>query len=130
LINPPSGATINSSSGLFNWRLPAAGANTTNQLQVRVTDNGMPSLSDTKSFNIIINPLTKPVVLTPVAYNSSHLILSVDGSIGPDYIIMASTNLTAWSDVFTNLASTTPFLFTDTNTAGIAHTYYRVRLSP
>ena len=130
LISPPLGAAINSSSGLFSWHLPASGANTTNQLQVRVTDNGVPSLSDTKSFNVIINPLAKPLLLTAIAYANSHFILSVDGSTGPDYIIMASTNLTAWSDVFTNLSPTTPFLYTDTNNAGTLHQFYRVRLSP
>ncbi|MEJ0090859.1 MAG: putative Ig domain-containing protein [Limisphaerales bacterium] len=56
LISAPPGAAIDSGSGLFNWRLPASWANTTNQLQVQVTDNGTPNLSDIKLFTIIVNP--------------------------------------------------------------------------
>ena len=38
LVSPPSGASINSASGLFNWRPVVAQANTTNTVQVQVTD--------------------------------------------------------------------------------------------
>jgi hypothetical protein len=43
---------------------------------------------------------------------------------------MASTNLSMWSDVFTNLAPATPFQFDDTNAMNVPNQYYRARLSP
>jgi hypothetical protein len=70
------------------------------------------------------------VVLTPLTFTNSHFIFSVNGTTGPDYIIMASTNLTTWSDVFTNLTPVTPFQFDDTNFADFPNHFYRARLSP
>jgi hypothetical protein len=129
LISPPAGAIINPSSGIFTWRAGAAYANTTNLVQVNVTDDGSPNLSDTKSLAIVVNPIV-PVVLTPVAYTNRHFVFSVSGSAGPDYIIMASSNLTTWSDMFTNVAPVPPFQFIGTNIVGLHNQYYRVRLSP
>jgi hypothetical protein len=127
LIAPPSGAGIGSSSGVFNWRLAVAQANTTNTVQVQVTDNSTPSLSDTKSFTVTVNPLA-PVVLTPKGYANGQFKFQVSGSTGPDYIIAASTNLLGWSDIFTNLSPSTPFQFTNSMT--FTNRFYRVRLSP
>jgi hypothetical protein len=128
LVSPPAGAIINSISGLFNWRTTVAQSNTTNVVQVRVTDNGTPNLSDTKSFNVIVNPLS-PVILTPVSYTNGQFKLQVSGTTGPDYIISASGTLTSWIDLVTNLSPATPFQFTDTN-APSTNRFYRARLSP
>jgi Putative Ig domain len=129
LVSPPAGAGIASSSGLFNWRPAVAQAGTTNAVQVRVTDNGVPPLSDTKLFTVIVNPLA-PVVLTPVGYTNGQFTLMVNGTIGPDYIISTSTNLTQWSDLLTNLSPATPFQFNSTNLGSSPGRFYRARLSP
>ena len=129
LLSPPSGATINSASGLFNWRPTVSQANTTNTVQVRVTDNGTPNLTDTKSFLVIVNPLAAST-LASVNYTNGHFTLQISGTSGPDYIISASTNLTQWTDLFTNLSPSTPFQFTDTNAGPFKHRFYRVRPSP
>ena len=134
LLAPPAGASLGSSNGLFNWRPTLAQANSTNIIQVQVTDTNVyainsQSLSDTKSFTVIVNPLA-PVVLTPVTYRNGHFIVAVSGSTGPDYVIMASSNLVNWTDAFTNLSPATPFQFDATNAPGVASRYYRVRLSP
>ena len=47
----PSGATINAATGAFSWTPTAAG---TFPVTVRVTDNGTPALSDSKSFTITV----------------------------------------------------------------------------
>jgi hypothetical protein len=132
LISSPAGATLDSASGLFNWRAPIALANTTNVVQVRVTDYNpiavnTTNLTDTKSFNIIVNPLS-PVVLTPLGYAGGQFVLKVNGTAGPDYILSTSTNLTVWSDLITNLSPATPFQFTNASSAN--NRFYRVRLAP
>ena len=129
LLSPPSGATIDSGSGLFNWRAPAALADTTNTIQVRVTDDGAPNLSATSSFTVIINPIA-PVMLTPVSYAAGQFTFSVTGPVGPDYVIMASTNLVDWSDLATNAAPATPFNHTNANAGSFGNQSYRVRLTP
>lgn len=55
----PAGAAIGATNGILAWTTTAAQAGTTNGLTVRVTDDGTPSLSDTKNFLVtVIAPLT------------------------------------------------------------------------
>jgi hypothetical protein len=54
LTNSPAGASINSSSGAFLWVTSNTAAPGTNLVTVRVTDNGTPPLSDTKTFSVIV----------------------------------------------------------------------------
>ena len=49
----PAGATIDSGTGLFNWKPVAVG---TNVITVIATDNGVPSLSDTATFTVRVLP--------------------------------------------------------------------------
>src|SRR5205823_34577 len=70
LINPPTGATIDSGSGAFYWRPTITQVNTTNTIQVQVADNGSPNMTDTKAFTVVVNPIT-PVVLTTIGYDTT-----------------------------------------------------------
>jgi hypothetical protein len=54
LLNPPAGAAINSSNGIFVWRPAIAQSATTNLLGVRVADDGVPSQSATQNFTITV----------------------------------------------------------------------------
>lgn len=54
----PPEATIEPTTGVFSWSSIGTKAGTTNPAAIRVTDNGIPSLSTVKSFNImVIEPL-------------------------------------------------------------------------
>ncbi len=50
----PEGAGINPQSGLLAWRPAPAQAPGTNTLTVRVTDDGAPPLSDSRTFTVIV----------------------------------------------------------------------------
>jgi hypothetical protein len=54
--------TINSSSGVLNWTPGEAQGPAANTITVRVTDNGVPSLSATKSFTVTVNEEQAPVL--------------------------------------------------------------------
>jgi hypothetical protein len=129
LLSPPAGAAI-TIGGLFNWRPGVALANTSNVLQVRVQDNGAPVSNDTRSFSVVVNPLAAPVVLTPLGYSNGQFTLGVTGPLGPDYVILGSTNLQQWSDLATNLSPILPFLHADPQAGSFSNRAYRVRLSP
>jgi hypothetical protein len=129
LLGAPADATI-TSEGLFRWRPGVALANTTNVLQVRVQDNGVPVLNDTRSFSVIVNPLAAPVMLTPLGYANGYFTLGITGPLGPDYVIMSSTNLAQWSDLTTNPSPVLPFQHTDTSAGAFSNRNYRVRLQP
>ncbi len=47
LVNPPAGASINPSTGVFSWTPSTSGSF---GITVQVTDNGVPNLSDTETF--------------------------------------------------------------------------------
>src|SRR5207248_1390647 len=59
--------TINSTNGVINWTPTEAQGPSTNLVTVRVTDNGSPNLSDTKSFTVVINEVNTAPVLAAIA---------------------------------------------------------------
>lgn len=54
LVSGPAGAAVDSVTGVFTWRLMKSAVASTNAVTVMVTDDGSPSASDTKSFNVIV----------------------------------------------------------------------------
>ncbi len=129
LVGSPNGAAIDLADGWFHWRPSVALADTTNVIQVEVQDDGVPVLRDLQVFQVIVNPL-EPVWLTPLTFANATFQFRVSGSLGPDYVVMVSSNLIHWSDLFTNLSPVTPFLFNDAAAASFTNRLYRVRLSP
>jgi hypothetical protein len=67
LINPPVGASVDPNTGVFTWTLSEAQGPGSYTVRVRVTDNGSPNLSDTKSFTVTVNEVNRPPVLATIA---------------------------------------------------------------
>ncbi|MEI7730395.1 MAG: lamin tail domain-containing protein [Verrucomicrobiota bacterium] len=63
LLSAPTNATINASNGVFSWS-PLPGQDLTNVITVRVTDNGVPPLSDTQTFSVFLK-------LPPLSFSST-----------------------------------------------------------
>ena len=134
LVNPPAGAVIGPDSGEFEWRPPVALADSTNLLQVRVTDwspdaVNAQELSDTQSFTVVVAPLT-PVRLTPLSLTGGAFQVEVSGMVGPDYVLQAAEGLTTWTNVGTNTPAVLPFVFTDPEAGVFSNRFYRVLLRP
>ena len=92
-------------------------------------DDGLPALNVQQSFNVIVNPLDRPR-LTPVGFSDTQFQVRVSGTFGPDYVVLASSNLVDWCEVFTLASPDTPFLFTDPAAGSLSNRVFRVRLSP
>lgn len=75
LITPPSGATINATTGVFNWTPATTGTFT---LKVRVTDNGSPVLYSEKTFTVTV---TASTVAATTATNRSAVNEEADNRI-------------------------------------------------
>jgi len=75
---------------------------------------------------VIVNPLA-PVMLSSVTI-TNHFEFNVSWTMGPDYIIMASGDLTNWIDIATNFSQATPFHFSDSNAR--SNRFYKTRLAP
>jgi hypothetical protein len=129
LPGAPSGAAVDPNTGIFTWRPRVTSADTTNNITVVVTDNGLPNLSATNSFVVIVNPLTQPTE-SSVDYSNGQFSLTINGTAGPDYIVQTSTDLINWQNLFTNSSPTLPFTFTDTNAVTAPVQFYRILLGP
>lgn len=127
LLVKPSNATVDASSGVINWRPQVTQANTTNLFSEMVADNGSPSLSATQSFHVIVNPLTLPAVTG--SFSSGQINLSVNGQVGPDYAVQASTNLVDWNTLLITNPIAMPFNWT-TNVDSWPVKYYRIKIGP
>jgi hypothetical protein len=129
--NFPSGASVNSSNGIFNWRPAVAQGGTTNALKIIVTDNGSPNLSATQSFSIgVLNP-AKPQMLNSIFSNGAFR-LTFSGDAGPDYIVQSATNLAAtnWPTLFATNPAALPFSWADTAATNFPQRFYRIQLGP
>ncbi|MEO5803320.1 MAG: PKD domain-containing protein [Verrucomicrobiota bacterium] len=125
--NELAGATIDSSSGIFNWVAPDSEIFLTNNVSIVVTDNGVPSLNDTKDFVIVVVP--PPRV--------SGMVLAPDGSLtltwqtfpGKTYQVQYKNNLeqTDWTDYEREIIAEGESLSaTDNFGAGQPQRFYRI----
>lgn len=62
----PPGSTLNAASGIFNWTPTEAQGPGTYPITIRVTDNGIPRLSDARSFTITVNEVNRAPALNPL----------------------------------------------------------------
>lgn len=130
--NPfPTNATLNSTSGVFNWRPSVSQANTTNVIQIQAIDNDPANLSATDSFSVIVNPVTNPVVNTAgsLSWQQGQFNMTVAGPQGPDYTFLMSTNMVNWQAIFTTDSPATPFTFTDPNATN-PNQFYQIQIGP
>src|SRR5262245_28259802 len=67
LVSAPSGVNLDSNTGVLTWTPTEAQGPSTNLVTVKVTDNGVPPLSDSKSFTVVVNEVNSAPVLAPIA---------------------------------------------------------------
>jgi N-formylglutamate amidohydrolase len=132
----PANATFDSNSGTVSWRPTLAQAGQTYPIVIQVTDNGSNALSTNQTNTVTVAPVQTPTVSMAWSGDgagsnpASQVKLSIQGQTGPDYILMASTNLTNWSSISTNTPGSFPFVWTDTNSSQYPKRFYQVRLGP
>jgi hypothetical protein len=130
LAAQPVGATVDASSGVIAWRPAISQSPSTNLFTVVVTDNGVPPLSATQSFSVVVLRPVTPFFSSPgIVSGTFHC--AVSGSVGPDYSVYATTNLTiGWQLLLQTNPVVLPFEFTDPNASKFQQRYYRVLLGP
>ncbi len=130
LLNAPANADLEVVNGnsILTWRPLVSQANTTNMFNVQVVDSGTPNLSATNNFNVIVNPIVQPM-LDSVTLASGQVNLVVNGTQGPDYTLLTSTDLVNWQALFTTNSPLMPLTLVDTNSTDAAR-FYRVQIGP
>jgi hypothetical protein len=114
---------------LFTWRPAISLAPSTQTVQAEIAAIGAPSLNSTQSFSIRVTQPLRPILGVDPGANG-RFGLSVAGSDGPDYTILASTNLGTWTATFRTNAPLLPFSWAETNGPAPAMKFYRIILGP
>jgi hypothetical protein len=129
VTNSPAGAVIDPTTGIFQWTTSDVFANTTNPITVKVTDNGAPPLSDSKTFTVTV--LSRPI-LQAVALSNNLIGLSWNAISGQTYRLQFKQNLSSalWTNLSPDLTATGSSA-SKTDTLGLsAARLYRVQVLP
>lgn len=125
LLSPTPNASIASSSGAFSWQTSDADANTTNNITVQVTDDGVPLLSDSENFTVTILP--RPLI-QQIELASTNVVLTWSAISGTTYRVQAKTNLIeAWFDLSPDVTASGATA-SRTEPLGGEAKFYRVRV--
>jgi hypothetical protein len=134
LVSGPAGCSVNPSTGTFTWRPTIAQSGTTYPVAIRATESGTGGLSSTLNFQTTVNSATAPQVSTSWisgdAQSSPQVQLSMNGQLGPDYLVWASEDLMNWVNLGAATPTTFPFLWTDANASQYPKRFYQIRLGP
>ena len=132
-LTGPSGSTIDN-NGVIRWTPLSAQGGTTNFFITIVTDNGVPPLSATNSFEVMVNPA--PIIPAPVIQSIavSNGVATVTWSSVSNGIYrlqyVGDLGNTNWTDVFPDVQASGPAA-TATNTTGSAvQQFYRIMVVP
>ncbi|MEN9678355.1 MAG: hypothetical protein RIS76_4251, partial [Verrucomicrobiota bacterium] len=115
LVSGPAGLALTAAGGL-SWTPTAAQLGTTNLVTVKVTDNGVPALSATNSFQIVVKSAAAapssdlPRLSITRSGATGTLILEVLATEGTQVVLEGTDDLHGWSEVerVTGLGSDTP----------------------
>ncbi len=129
LSNRPVGASIDPNSGVFTWRPTIVQSPSTQTVAVVVSDNEVPPLTASQSFNVTVTQPASPTINATSVING-QIGFWINGDTGPDYTILASTNLTSWNPIFTVNSPSLPYYWIDTNSVAYPIRYYRTVLGP
>ncbi len=130
LAAQPTGANINITNGLLMWRPTISQSPSTNLFSVVVTDSGVPPMSATQSFSVVVLQPSTPTFLSPTITGGMFQ-SAISGSLGPDYSVYTTTNLSSsWQLLLVTNPVALPFLFTDPASTNFQQRFYRVQLGP
>jgi Metallo-peptidase family M12B Reprolysin-like len=125
----PPGVTIDPASGLLSWAVPAAYANTTNTIAVRVTQTSTPGLSDAKSFAVIV---AAPPVLQSFRLADGVAQLAWNTIPGQSYRLQYKPDLAAtnWTDILPDITATAATASATDPVGSAPQRFYRILLLP
>lgn len=129
-VSAPADASLNSATGQLSWTPALDQAGTNRVFTVRVTDNGLPNLNDTRSFTVTVT--ADPVVIVEVtAVTANSVALSWGAVAGKTYRVQFKNDLSEanWNDVPGDVtASGSTASKVDTTLGGSAQRFYRIVL--
>jgi hypothetical protein len=130
LSNAPAGASINPVSGAFLWVTTNAAAPGTNLVTVRVTDNGLPPMSDSKIFSIFTS--SPPQFTSAAAGNNGQIQITFNTLPGQNYQVQFKENLadSSWTSLGGVIPGTGSPLTVSDDMTGHSQRFYRLLALP
>jgi hypothetical protein len=122
----PAGLSV-SPAGVISWPTTVADAGSSNQVQVRVWDDGTPSLCTTQCFAIVV--ISQLALSVPVVSNSM-VNLCWEAIVGQTYRLQFKNSVDAldWLDLPGDVTATnTPAWKTDPFETSLTNRYYRIK---
>jgi hypothetical protein len=122
----PSGAMI-TAAGLFSWTPGTGQGSVTNQITIRVTDDGIPSWSDAETFNVVV--LEGPRMLSVAPQGGNGMRVTWTSVVGKRYQLLSTTTLGSpnWSQVGNPVTATQSTTSAVDPTALNGQRFYRVQ---
>lgn len=132
LLSPPTGASIDSSTGVFTWTPTADQANTTSTITVEVTDDGVPTMSAQTTFKVTVTSGNSPApVITSIQLTAGQVTITWDAVAGKSYRVEYTSNLPGgWTALAGDVQAQGPTASKQDMSATDAHRFYRVLLLP
>ena len=123
LFNGPSGANV-STGGVFTWTAPNVLIAQTNSATVRVTDDGVPALNDSKAFSLITIP---PPRVSSITATNGILNLTWQTYPTKTYRVQFKSDLNdlQWTDLGNDVAAA-GYSMQTTNAVPNGQRYYRI----
>ena len=122
----PAGASIQTTNGLFAWTPPVGFQPSTNMITVRVTDDGTPAMSATRSFQVVVMPVPRFEAMTrPI---NGVVKLRWRSHPGASYQLQYRSNLVAavWLDLGGIQVATSHLTAATNAVEGVEQRYYQV----
>lgn len=132
LINPPTGANV-SSAGVISWTPTHEQAPSTNIFQTIVTDNGVPSLSATNSFTVVVTTAetVSPPVIQSITIADGIATISWSSITGRTYRLLYNLDLdTNWIPIPPDILATNTSMSATDAVESVTTRFYRVQLLP
>jgi hypothetical protein len=97
-ISAPAGAEMDATSGVLTWTPSDADVNTTKQVTVRVTDDGVPALQDTRTLLISV---TTRLAIEAITVSNEVVTVTWSAIAGQNYRLQYKGDLknTSWDDI-------------------------------
>ncbi len=126
LLSGPEGLNVGN-DGAITWN-PADAQIGTNTVQVRVADDGIPSLSDTQSFSVTV--VARPLLFAPLI-DGTNVTLTWTAIPGVNYRVLHASSLAQpqWSNLSDDVTALNETA-TATDTVTVGDRYYRVHVVP
>lgn len=124
----PAGAIIGATNGILTWSTSPSNAGTSNDVTVRVTDTGVPSLSASSTFHVA---LIQPLSIQSIVSSNGTAVLCWNSAPGTTYRAQYKQALTdaVWNSLSPDIVAS-GVIASFTNTAGTGSRFYRISVLP